>query len=457
VRGTRHVSAWWIFATGVLWLGIGGALGLGALAVALLPGSLITAGGVRLLLASDVRSPQLAALGSALGVLAAPLVVWAAGGGWAIGALLASAASFVAVGWTALALEPELEEVPTPAPTPGYAAKAALDDTLMSLMTLSHRPPDRSQLRHNAEELLRCHELFARRGWLEKPEDFHRTPPPFEAPEIERARTRGLDYEHLRFDSGYEPDPEWLAFEANRTAHAFVCRHPGPPRPWLVNIHGFGTGEARTDLPAFRAGWLHTQLGINLAHYVLPVHGPRAPGRRSGLEFMNTPAHLLHAEGQAIWELRRLIAWLRTQEAAPAVGVSGLSLGGYTVGVLAGIEDGLACAIAGVPPSDFVHTTRRFGSSLELGLAESVGHDWDVQRAVERVISPLAFAPRLDRERRFIYAATGDRFVPAAQVRELWRHWEKPRTLWSATGHVWVVLERDARNFIADALRATLT
>jgi hypothetical protein len=164
VRGTRHVSAWWIFATGVLWLGIGGALGLGALAVALLPGSLITAGGVRLLLASDVRSPQLAALGSALGVLAAPLVVWAAGGGWAIGALLASAASFVAVGWTALALEPELEEVPTPAPTPGYAAKAALDDTLMSLMTLSHRPPDRSQLRHNAEELLRCHELLNARA-----------------------------------------------------------------------------------------------------------------------------------------------------------------------------------------------------------------------------------------------------------------------------------------------------
>ena len=56
---------------------------------------------------------------------------------------------------------------------------------------------------------------------------------------IDRRRVRGLDYEHLHFDSGYEPHPDepgrerWLAYAANRTAHAWVVRHAGGERPWL--------------------------------------------------------------------------------------------------------------------------------------------------------------------------------------------------------------------------------
>src|SRR3989442_416086 len=83
---------------------------------------------------------------------------------------------------------------------------------------------------------------------------------------------------------------------------------------------------------------------------------PRSRTRFSGIEFVGvSPLDLVHAESQAVWDLRRLIGWIRRQ-AATHVGVFGISLGGYTSAVLAGIEDGLACVIAGVPPSDLIAT-----------------------------------------------------------------------------------------------------
>ena len=50
--------------------------------------------------------------------------------------------------------------------------------------------------------------------------------------------------------------------------------------------------------------------------------------------------------------MRRLISWLQTQD-APGIGVLGLSLGGYNTALLASVQPGLACAIAGIPATDF--------------------------------------------------------------------------------------------------------
>ena len=61
----------------------------------------------------------------------------------------------------------------------------------------------------------------------------------------------GFSFEHLSFESGYEPhlgEPgreRWLSYALNREAHAWVLRHARPGRPWLVCIHGYGMGIAR--------------------------------------------------------------------------------------------------------------------------------------------------------------------------------------------------------------------
>ena len=47
----------------------------------------------------------------------------------------------------------------------------------------------------------------------------------------------------------------WLAFESNRTASAWVLRHEDERRPWVLCIHGFGTGSGFMDLFSFRPRW----------------------------------------------------------------------------------------------------------------------------------------------------------------------------------------------------------
>ena len=103
-------------------------------------------------------------------------------------------------------------------------------------------------------------------------------------PEI-MARVRRIEFEHLWFDSGYEPHPgepgreRWLSYAANRTAHAWVMRQAGPERPWLVCIHGYVMGWPLLDLSLFPPEIFRDRLGLNMLLPTLPLHGRRSLGR----------------------------------------------------------------------------------------------------------------------------------------------------------------------------------
>src|SRR3546814_4593895 len=61
---------------------------------------------------------------------------------------------------------------------------------------------------------------------------------------------------------------------------------------------------------------------------VLPLHGPRSTGWRSGDHYLDGDmTDLVYAESQALWDLRRTLAWLRANESGARVGVYGISLG----------------------------------------------------------------------------------------------------------------------------------
>jgi hypothetical protein len=284
-------------------------------------------------------------------------------------------------------------------------------------------------------------------------------PPALEAPRIERARSRGVGYEHLSFDSGYEPQTgepgreRWLSYARNRRAHAWVLRHPGPPRPWLVCIHGYQMGWPLLDLSVFVPEYFHRRLGLNLVMPTLPLHGLRKVGRRSGDGFIAGDAlDTIHAEAQAMWDIRRLLSWVRQQD-APALGALGLSLGGYNTALLACLEDDLACAIAGVPLTDFTRAIFRHGPPLHMQDATRRGVDEARIRRLKRVISPLELEPRLPRDRRYIFGAIGDRLVPPDQVRDLWLHWGHPRIEWYAGGHLTFRGHARVRRLVREGLR----
>lgn len=453
-------EAWVPLLAGLYWLWRAPEHGLLGFLFSVLPGCLLLASGFAMLcMPGDRRIAQFAALGGVLGVVFALPAFVVVGPGAALLLIAASVAAFVAAGVHSVRLEPHVEDVPQPLFSYRLAAEVAVDEALLATMFVTTVLPRGGEHARIPAELAEARERFEAEGWLEKPAAYHVEPPPLTAPRLTPARTRGIAYEHLSFTSGYEPhagEPgreRWLARAANRTAHAWVLRHAGPPRPWLVCIHGYQMGMPLIDLLAFQPEILHRHLGINLLVPTLPLHGLRKVGRRSGDGFLSgDPLDSLHAEAQAMWDIRRLLGWLREEQAAPRIGVMGYSLGGYNTALLASLDGDLACAIAGIPLVDFTRAYYRHLPPLHVQHAERFGLEEKHQRDVLRVVSPLALEPLVPRERRWIFGGVADRLVPADQVRDLWRHWEQPRIAWYPGSHMTFRLHANVPKLVLTAL-----
>jgi len=463
--GMRELIRWpreaWIpLIAGVFWLWRAPEHGLTGFLFSIVPGCLLLGSGVSMLLMpGDRRIAHFAAAGGVLGVVfALPAFVKV---GFFGGCLLVavSAAAFVAAGVHSVRLEPELDDVPEPIPSLWLAAQVAGDEALLAWMLGRVALPGRDEHVRIEREVAAARELFEARGWLEKPVSYHATPPPLERVGLRPSRVRGIAFEHLWFESGYEPPPgepgreRWLAYAANRTAHAWVLRHAGADRPWIVCIHGYVMGWPLLDLSLFRPELFHQRLGLNMIVPTLPLHGRRALGRQSGQGYIRGDVlDTIHAEAQAMWDLRRMLAWVRAQSDAP-VGVYGISLGGYNAALLACLDDELACAIAGVPVADFARIVFQHGPPLHLRDAIDAGLVEERMRDLKRVVSPLALEPRVPPERRWLFAAVADRIVPPDHVRDLWRHWGRPPIAWYQGSHLSFRAHPEVGAFVERALR----
>jgi len=371
------------------------------------------------------------------------------------------APGILAVRWLASAPPALADGMPAARRSLVRAAKAALDEIFFVTEVLSARfvtAADRSWLDAEVREALA---LFEAKGWLDAPATYHRTPPPLTSVTLRPCRSLSRHYLHLTFESGYEPHPgepgreRWLGYGPNHTAHAWVLEHAGAPRPWLVCLHGYRTGFPLTAFIQFPPAWLHHGLGLNVLVPVLPLHGPRTVGRRSGEGFASGAfLDTIHLQAQALWDVRRLLGWLRARH-APAIGVYGVSLGGATAALLAGLEPSLSCVIAAMPAHDLIGLARRHVPTFLLILAERLGVAWDGVERLLRVISPLALTPHVAHERRFLFGGVADRLVPATHVSALWRHWDRPRLGWHNGSHLSFSFESTVRTLVLEALVTT--
>jgi dienelactone hydrolase len=457
----RPPEAWALTVSGVAWLAVTGSSGALAFALGAIPGGLLVASGVgALLIWDDVRVRQYGALGAAIGAGLCLPMVFLAGGALALLLGLLSAVAFVASGAIAVREMAAVPGAPAPVTTLRCSAETAGDDALLALFDLALPQPTEAEAERHVAELAEAETLFAARGWLEKPETYHVSPPPFEAVAFQPQRWARIDFEHATCASGYEPHPEepgrerWLGYAPTRTAHARVMRHPEGDRPWLVCIHGYRMGVPFMDLSAFRVEQLHQRLGLNVLLPVLPLHGPRRTGRLSGDGFFGGDiVDMVHAEAQAAWDLRRWLGWIRAQ-GAERVGAYGLSLGGYNAALLASLDADLACVIAGIPATDLADLVWEHGPEHILHVAESLGLSRERADRVLRVVSPLALPPLVPKERRFIFGGTSDQLVPPRQVEALARHWDRPVMTWYPGAHITFGLHAGVTKQLAEALRA---
>ncbi len=455
-------SFWLPLATGLGWILSGEAGGFLALVYSLPPAFLcFSAAYMGMTAVGGKNSTALAALGGAIGVVfGIPALVFY-GLGLGVMLIALSAWTFIDAGnGAANSFEP-LEDVPAAELSPVFSAQVALDEALLGAITLMVPVPSLDDGVRIEREVSEAIELFEAQGWLEKPEDYHRIPLPLDVPSIKQASVRTLagriDFESLSFDSEYEPMADepgrdrWQGYVSNRTAHAHVLRHPGAPRPWIVCIHGYQMGRPVADFTAFDPRIFHQKFGFNMLLPTLPLHGPRKAGRFSGDGYLSGDVlDRIHATSQGIWDIRRLITWVRAQD-APSVGVYGLSLGGFNASLLSGLEPSLDFSIAGIPMTDLSATYWRHLPDQVIRQFLDVGLTREKLDLITQVVSPIRLTPKVPAEGRAIFGAVGDRLVSPKQVRDLARHWNHPTT-WYQGSHLTFFFDDNVKQLLSRTL-----
>lgn len=366
--------------------------------------------------------------------------------------ILAATLPRTLLGWVAAARRPP-EGLPPPAPrTWRQAGEIGVDEFFLAASAMIRRVPSEEDLLQAMAETARVAEALEGTAAA----DLYRQPEPLIEPTVGEGWAFGTRFERLAYPSGcvlppaLEARAPWSRGYPNAVAHAVVLRHPGAPRPWVVCVHGAGQGRS-TDLVSFRVQHLYRRLGLNVALPVLPLHGQRAV---KGLDVPGMdPVQNVAATLQAVHDIRRLVGWIRRQ-GAPHVAVYGVSLGGHTAGIVAGLEPSVGTVVAGVPVTGLArllaHQLRRVGGVRGRRLSGLLASEEAL--AVDRLIDPLSFAAHPPRERRFIFAGLGDAVTTPRHALELWEHWERPAILWYPGGHVSHVWSGEVKAFLDAAL-----
>lgn len=445
-------------AAAIAWAGGGDGWGWWLLA-ALPIAYLLTASVALFAKIHDLRVHQLHAAGGFLGALLSLPALFVGG----VDAVLAGALSlwaFVTAGRIGLSYEPRYDGAPDPEPRASVDRKAATDEALLAYFVGVARVPAGASAEAMCLEGLRLEAALKEHRWSEDISAYHQTPSVPEAVTADAASWRGIAYERLGYSSGFQPHPElpgaaaWSAQPRNSRMQLRVFRHPGAPRPWLMCVHGYRMGLDWMDFGLFDPGWLHRKLGLNLILPVLPLHGSRRSGSKSGDGYLDGDLiDLIHAQTQALWDLRRALAWLRDREPGAQVGVYGVSLGGYNAALLATAEADLQFVIGGIPLADVASAIWRNLPAVHERFYAQHGMTQARYREILRPVSPLARPALPPPERLHLFAAAADRIVTPDHPLKLAQHWQRPVT-WYQGAHLSIRGERTTREVVESAVRA---
>jgi hypothetical protein len=149
--------------------------------------------------------------------------------------------------------------------------------------------------------------------------------------------------ELLTFDSPFKPvNPalrdSYPKQKRNMRAAAQYWSHDDGPRPTICVIHGFMADPYWLNRMFFALPWFYKQ-GYDILLYTLPHHGRRqsrlSPFSGHGL-FASGISHLNESMAHAVHDFRIFMDYLESR-GVTKVGVTGISLGGYTSSLLASV------------------------------------------------------------------------------------------------------------------------
>ncbi|HRE89678.1 MAG TPA: alpha/beta hydrolase family protein, partial [Myxococcota bacterium] len=200
--------------------------------------------------------------------------------------------------------------------------------------------------------------------------------------------------------------------------------------------------------------WMYETLGLDVALFNLPFHGKRqtrfSPFSGHGF-FAGGISRINEAFAQAVHDFRTLLDYLSESRGVDEVGVTGISLGGFTTALLASVEPRLKFAIPNVPVAslaDLVLEWEPLGAIVRTAL-KAIGLDLVTARRMLAISCPLTWRPVLPRQRLMVIGGVGDRLAPPTHTRLLWDHWNRPRLHWFPGSHVIHVERTDYLNEMA--------
>lgn len=275
--------------------------------------------------------------------------------------------------------------------------------------------------------------------------------PPTRGVSIRRQKSTCLQYhpsvghiDLLSFDSAFEAvNPamreHYARFSRNRTAWAEHWQHGDRPRSTIIVIHGFTADPYWLNSRFLAMPWFYEQ-GYDVLLVTLPFHG-RRQGRLSPFSghgyFSHGFCHMNETMAHAIHDIRVFMDHLEDQ-GVPQVGVTGISLGGYTAALLACVEDRLAFCVPNVPVVSIMDIMLEWfpsGAIVRAGLKLADMSITDA-RAATAVQSALTFPVKLARNRLMLIGGAGDRLAPPKHTHILWEHWGRCRLHWFPGNHL---------------------
>lgn len=378
----------------------------------------------------------------------------------AVAAVLAMPAMFMLAGLGSYLRQPAFDGIPWPVARMSLALKIALDEAMLGYFVSTVRSPSAQRVTEIAGEVHTVLDLFQANGWDRNPAGYHQPPDVPEDFSLQVEGFKGRRFEVLEFPSPYAPHldlpggEEWVRQCRTSKVHARLFEHEGEPRPWLMCIHGYRMGWPYLDFQLFSPAWLHQRLGFNLIMPLLPLHGPRKEGFRSGDGFFEGDlVQLLHAESQAVADLRACLYWLRAHRTVHRLGVYGVSLGGLNTSLLACLESDIDSLVAGIPLVDPAVVFALNAKPRLVRQLQAAGVDQATVAALLRPVSPLSMPCRVKPDARVIIAGSQDRILPLEPIQALQAHWDGCKTHWFAGSHLSIRREPEVSVWLKAAWR----
>jgi pimeloyl-ACP methyl ester carboxylesterase len=249
---------------------------------------------------------------------------------------------------------------------------------------------------------------------------------------------------NIRFDSSFEAiNPamrdRWRALQNNNVVRAQHWRHDDGPHPTLCLIHGFMGSPYLLNGLWMSLPWFYRS-GYDVLLYTLPFHGRRAEKRSpfSGYGyFANGLTGFAEAMAQAVHDFRSVIDYLQFT-GVEKIALTGISLGGYTTALIAGVEERIDAVIPNVPVVSIeAELDEWFPASKLFTVGRKLGKiSLDDFVAASAYHSPLNYKPLVPRDRRLIITGLGDRLAPPEQAEMLWHHWDHCALHWFPGNHI---------------------